>query len=77
MINRKQLLENPATSSLTTVHSPLPTVFLGLTHVGTSNEAIHLGPEYRDPAIKPARRRKDDDLIDFFLSGKYARYLER
>lgn len=78
--------------SLTTAHRPLstglsihnlqltlglPLPFLGFTHVGTSNESIHLGPTYHDPAIKPVRRRKDDDLIEFFLSGKYGSYLER
>jgi hypothetical protein len=83
MKNAKRRMENSGSSSLSihnlqlTLGLPLP--FLGLTHVGFSDESVHLNSALRNPhsAIKRVRSRKDDDLIEFILSGKYARYLER
>lgn len=83
MSNAKRRMENSGSSSLSihnlqlTLGLPLP--FLGLTHVAFSDESVHLNSALRNPhsAIKRVRSRKDDDLIEFILSGKYARYLER
>ncbi len=81
--NAKRTTENSGSSSLSihnlqlTLGLPLP--FLGLTHAGFSDESVHLNSALRNPhsAIKRVRSRKDDDLIEFVLSGKYGRYLER
>ncbi|MCW5955238.1 MAG: hypothetical protein KIT61_01550 [Pyrinomonadaceae bacterium] len=45
----------------------LPLPFLGLTHIGFSNESAHFNSALRNP----------HSAIEKVLNGKYARYLER
>ncbi|NOT46535.1 MAG: hypothetical protein HOP17_02130 [Acidobacteria bacterium] len=59
----------------TVENSALTKPFLGMTFLGPSAERDHF-PTPEKP-VRTGRRHKDAELLEFVLTGKYARYLER